>query len=107
MNDDKEGFWIPRSALTKGVRGLWSVLSVELVDDRGAETSADPNLVSFSDSDKTQSEDSKYTLKRRDVDVIQIESNEVLVRGTVQEGDRIVASGVQKLVADQIVYLKN
>ena len=81
------GFWLPRSALTHGVRGLWAVFVVT----SDAETADAPNA------------SSGERVERRDVEVLQIDSERVLVRGTLVEGEEIVASGVQKLVAGQRV----
>ncbi len=80
------GYWLPVAALTRGVKGLWSVYVVEdpMADD---------------------GESSGFTLQRRDVEVVQIDSNRVLVRGTLREGDRVVAAGVQKLTTGQKVLL--
>lgn len=78
------GFWLPVSALTRSNKGLWSVyVVVPLGDGPG------PDL----------------TVERSDVEVIQIDSTQVLVRGTIKNGDRIVMAGVQKLTVGQKVIL--
>jgi hypothetical protein len=82
---DRPGYWVPMSALARGVRGLWSAYLA--VEDKGADAEAD------------------YVVKRTDVEVIQIESDRVLVRGTMNDGDRIIISGIQKLTVGQRVKL--
>ncbi len=80
------GCWLPRTALSHGIRGLWSVFAV-------------------ADDGQDDSENPQYVLQRRDVEIVQIESDQVLVRGTIERGDRVVSSGVHRLVAGQKVRL--
>ena len=44
-----------------------------------------------------------FLIERRDVEVLEIMSEKVLVRGTLLPGDLVVESGVQKIVPGQIV----
>lgn len=69
------GFWLPLTALTESDRGLWGV------------------FVIAPDS----------TLERRIVEVLHTESDRVFVRGTLSEGERVVRTGVQRLVPGQRV----
>lgn len=86
-----EGFWLPSSALTYGIRGLWAVYVVVPLEtaDQSQPASNEPQLV----------------LKRHSVEILQTENARVLVRGTLREGDQVVAAGVQKLVAGQVVIV--
>ena len=61
------GFWLPTTALSKGVRGLWTVLAVVPGND-GVE----------------------YRTERRDVEIIKTSDENVLARGTINEDDLIV-----------------
>ncbi len=80
---EQSGFWLPMSALTRGVKGLWSVyVVVEKEGDQG-----------------------ELVVQRNDVEIVQIDSNRVLINGTVKSGDRVVVSGVQKLSPGQEVSL--
>lgn len=81
-----EGFWLPNKALTQGLRGLWTcyVLSKPKVEN-------------------TNIPRNSFVLEQRTVEVLHQESDRVLVRGTLQPGDRIVANGVHRLVPGQIV----
>jgi len=69
-----DGAWIPNASLMRGSRGLWAVYVVE---DR--------------DSDAP-------TIVRRDVEVLASHSTHSFVRGTITEGDLVVASGVNRIV---------
>ena len=44
-----------------------------------------------------------FVLEQRSVEVLHQESDRVLVRGTIKEGDRIVSSGIHRLVPGQVV----
>lgn len=74
------GYWLPRSALSEDVRGLWSVLALH-------ETADQPG----------------YTLKRETVEVIEIDGDRVFATGSVGDGRRIVADGVNRVVPGQRV----
>ncbi|MEZ5559049.1 MAG: efflux RND transporter periplasmic adaptor subunit [Pseudomonadales bacterium] len=69
------GYWLPVTALTESDRGLWGVF---VVNDES-------------------------TLERRLVEVLHAETERVYVRGTLAPGDRVVSTGVQRLVPGQKV----
>lgn len=75
-----EGIWLPISALTQDIRGLWSAYAV--VPTEGADS---------------------YALQPQSVEILHQESDRALVRGTLQAGDRVVANGVHRLVPGQQV----
>ena len=76
------GYWLPSTALTRGARGLWtSFVVVKATQPRS------------------------YRVERRDVEVLHTESNRVLVRGTLNSGDRVISSGTHRVVPDQLVRL--
>ena len=81
-----EGFWLPNKALTQGLRGLWT--SYVLTKPKAENTNIPRN---------------SFVLEQRTLEVLHQESDRVLVRGTLQPGDRIVANGVHRLVPGQIV----
>ena len=70
-----EGFWIPTSSLVKGQRGLWSCYVVN----------SDANV------------------ERREVEILYSEAQRVLVRGTLQAGESLIAGGVERVVVGQHV----
>ena len=80
VDNPEPGFWVPAAALTRGDRGLWSVLAVV--------SSQDP---------------SETTVNRRDVEWLHSEGERVFVRGTLTAGDQIIAGGIHRLVAGQRV----
>ncbi len=79
---DQQGFLLPTAALLPGVRGLWSVFAVI-------------------------EQDGKSVIQRRPVEVLHTSGEKVLIQGTVSVGDRVVISGVQRLVSGQQVDAVN
>jgi multidrug efflux pump subunit AcrA (membrane-fusion protein) len=73
------GFWLPSTALVQGEQGLWSVYVA--AGDRNSEA----------------------TVTRQLVEVLHTESDQVLVQGLVEEGDRIITSGTHRVVPGQTV----
>ena len=70
-----QGFWIPLSALSAAERGLWSVFVINT-----------ENIV-----------------ERRLLEVVPTESDRVYARGTLSDADRVVQTGVQRIVPGQTV----
>ncbi len=81
-----EGFWLPNKALTQGLRGLWTCY-----------------VLIKPSSENTNTPRDAFVLEQRTVEVLHQESDRVLVRGTLQPEDKIVANGVHRLVPGQIV----
>lgn len=77
------GFWLPSSALAESRRGLWSVYTL-----------------------KPYKGSSVYgTLSRQELQVIYTDSNRVFIRGTVQNGERVISGGIHRLVPGQLVRI--
>ena len=74
------GFWLPIAALTEAQRGLWSAFAVI-------------------------GEDDDLRIERRLVDVLHIQGDQAFVRGTLADGDRIVATGASRVVPGQRVRI--
>ncbi|MCP3920203.1 MAG: efflux RND transporter periplasmic adaptor subunit [bacterium] len=70
-----DGFWVPVNSLTEATRGLWS-LYVITADD---------------------------TVARAQVEVLHSDGSRAFVRGTLRTGDRILASGAQRVAPGQHV----
>jgi len=68
------GYWVPTTALTRGTRGLWSLYVVD-----------------------------ESVVTRRDVEVLDTVGSDSFVRGTLQPGDTVVASGTHRVVVGQRV----
>jgi RND family efflux transporter MFP subunit len=79
---DVAGFWIPMAGLLEAERGLWSVY-VARPNDRGS-----------------------YTLERRLVEIVHAEARRAFVRGAIEPGERVVSTGLQRLVPNMIVTLE-
>ncbi|MBE9157539.1 efflux RND transporter periplasmic adaptor subunit [Nodosilinea sp. LEGE 06152] len=77
------GLWLPIEALTQDIRGLWSAYAVVPME--------------------TEFGDTAYQVQPKAVEILHQESDRVLVQGTLQGGDRIVASGIHRLVPGQQV----
>ncbi|MEM1366990.1 MAG: HlyD family efflux transporter periplasmic adaptor subunit [Cyanobacteria bacterium P01_H01_bin.15] len=75
-----QGFWLPLTALTQDVRGLWSAYTVVADKMNGI-----------------------YRVQSKALEIIHQESDRALVKGTIQTGDQVVSSGVHRLVPEQQV----
>ena len=78
--NEQLGFWVPTTALTRGQRGLWAVLVVSPTDQ---------------------------TVQRREVELMQVDSDRALVRGLVEAGERYVTTGLHRLTPGQQVQVTN
>lgn len=78
---EETGIWVPTTALTRGIRGLWNLYAL----------AHDP------ESPGT------YRLEQRQVEVLYAEGDRLFVRGTLRAGDRIVTDGTQRVAAGQRV----
>jgi hypothetical protein len=76
---------VPIAALTRADRGLWACYAlVKDPQQRGAE---------------------RFRLERRDVEILHSDGEFAFVRGLLQNGDRIVASGVNRVTSGQQVLV--
>lgn len=80
---DTSGVWIPNSALARGIRGLSGVLTLEPEEGR----------------------EGLFRVRKRDIEVIKTDSNRVLAKGTIRDGDRIVVNGVHRITEGQLVSI--
>ncbi len=79
-----KGFRVPLTALAAASRGLWSIYVV-------AESTADNNLPGVG------------ILQTRSVEVLHTDADNAIIRGTVYGGERIIATGVHRVVPGQRV----
>jgi multidrug efflux pump subunit AcrA (membrane-fusion protein) len=77
----ERGSWLPVSALARSDRGLWSSFALIEVGE------------------------ARHRVERREVEVLHTEGERVLVRGTLEAGDRVIESGVTRVVPGQEVRL--
>jgi multidrug efflux pump subunit AcrA (membrane-fusion protein) len=76
------GFWVPSTSLVQSLKGLWSVFVV-------------------------QSTNQEKRVARRDVEIIENDGDQSLVRGTLQAGDEVIVEGVHRVVPGQLVEIAN
>ena len=76
-----EGFWVPITALAESHRGLWSTYALAPEPDA----------------------EERFRIDRRQVEVLHTDARRAFVRGAVQQGDVLVATGLQRLVPGQLV----
>jgi multidrug efflux pump subunit AcrA (membrane-fusion protein) len=73
---EADGFWVPTTAMARGQRGLWALTVVSPQDQ---------------------------TLERRDVELLEVDSDRVLIRGLLRPGERFVTTGLHRLTPNQRV----
>ncbi len=72
------GFWLPTTALSEGLKGLWTVLLVEKKGDG-------------------------HVIRREVVEVLHVRGNEAFARGGLSTGDHIVSVGANRVTPGQRV----
>ena len=77
------GFWLPITALAEGRRGLWSAYALEPV---GPDTAV-------------------REVSLRELQLLNSEEDRAFVRGTLRDGEMVVASGLHRLVPGQQVRI--
>ncbi|MFT4807667.1 MAG: RND family efflux transporter MFP subunit [Paraglaciecola sp.] len=77
-----QGFWVPRKALVSGVRGLWSLFTVEVIDG-------------------------EHQLVAKLVEMVHADDKRSFVRGALLDGVPVVIEGVQRLVPGQKVIIND
>ncbi|MEO0408306.1 MAG: efflux RND transporter periplasmic adaptor subunit [Cyanobacteria bacterium P01_A01_bin.135] len=90
-----DGVWVPTTALTQDIRGLWSAYVLMPAGKEGA--------LEEGASEESNAEEAAYEVQPQSVEILHQESERALVQGTLQPGDRIVADGVHRLVPGQQV----
>ena len=73
------GFWVPALSITEGYRGLWSVYII-VTNDSGSAIVA-----------------------RKDVEILHVGNERLFVRGTLEDGDRVVTAATARFVPGQEV----
>ena len=94
------GIWLPAEALTEGIRGLWTAYVVV-----PAESLTKSPSESLESEKLNDIETASYVARAQTVEVLHQEGDRVLVTGTIQPGDIVVASGAHRLVPEQQVRL--
>ncbi len=86
---DETGCWLPTSALVRGTRGLWACLAVS--ETKQADVSGETVTIGL--------------LQKHDVEVLHAGESKVFVRGTLRQGDRVIADGTHRVTRGQWVEL--
>lgn len=86
------GFWVPLASLGRSDRGLWAVLVAEPEPEqaRDAAEAASPRHA---------------VVRRRDVEILHTDGQQVLVRGGLRPSDAVIVSGAHRVVAGQPVTI--
>ncbi|RRJ83781.1 efflux RND transporter periplasmic adaptor subunit [Aestuariirhabdus litorea] len=79
---EASGFWVPLTALTDGVRGLWNVFVLQPEADSGL-----------------------YRLEARDVRILYANQERAFVSGSLADGEQLLSAGLHRLVPGQRVRL--
>jgi len=74
-----EGYWVPISALTDGMRGLWNLYVI------------------------VQDDQHRDIVERRDVEIIDTTNERAFVQGAISPGELYIDQGLHKLVTGQVV----
>ncbi|MDJ0899937.1 MAG: efflux RND transporter periplasmic adaptor subunit [Xenococcus sp. MO_188.B8] len=79
------GYWLPTTALVRGVKGLWSC------------------YVLGESENMAHDSQTVFRVEQREVEVLQTENERVFVRGTLQNTDQVIVNGNHRLVTGQLV----
>ena len=85
MKVDLAGYWVPISALSEDVRGIWSIYTLEPVSNPGLSA--------------------HQVVHRRTIEIIHAESERVFVQGYFEHDDQVITDGLQRIVPDQLVQV--
>ena len=76
---NQSGFWVPISALTDGIRGLWNIYVL------------------------TPNSQGNAVIARRDVEILYTDKERAYIQGAISNNEHYVSQGLHKLVAGQEV----
>ncbi|WP_037027341.1 efflux RND transporter periplasmic adaptor subunit [Psychromonas aquimarina] len=77
------GYWVPLTAMTDGLRGVWNVYAL------------------------TTNEDNSYKVQRRTVQVLYADGQQAYISGAVSDNELLAADGLHRLVPGQNVQLSH
>lgn len=77
---EKPGYWIPLSAMTDGLRGVWNVFALN-------------------------NSNQELRVERRSIQVLYANNDHAYVTGAISNGERLVSNGLHRLVPGQAVML--
>ncbi len=85
MKVDLASYWVPISALSEDVRGIWSIYTLEPLSKQGSS--------------------SVQVVHRRTIEIIHVESERVFIQGYFEHDEQIITDGLQRIVPDQRVQV--
>ena len=91
---DDDRFWVPTMALTRGVRGLWSVFVAVPTGAAADHRAGEPGNAS-----EEVHAPGGMVAERRDVEVLQVAGDASLIRGDVARREWIVLAGAHRIGA--------
>ena len=80
VDKQAKGVWVPISALSSGIRGMWTVYVVKKAD--------------------------ASRLESRIVEIIYTDGQQAYISGAIEDGEQLVIEGTQRLVPGQLVTLR-
>lgn len=87
LDESAEGYWLPTTALLAGSEGLWYCYTLATVEN----------------STVSHSTKAAFEVERSAVEIVQSQSDRVLVTGNLESGDQVIKSGLQRVTAGQRV----
>ena len=78
------GYWVPISALTDGIRGLWNIYVIK--PSKGSDAVEDT-----------------FSIERRDIEILYTKDDMAYIQGALQVNEHYVSQGLHKLVVGQRV----
>ncbi|WP_334029267.1 efflux RND transporter periplasmic adaptor subunit [Alteromonas sp. P256] len=88
------GFWVNNTALREGRRGLWTLYIANDIDAGVSGNDVVKNALKAT-----------HSVSQRHVEIIDAQSGYSYVRGSVDDGEKLVTEGSHKLVSEQVVRL--
>lgn len=97
----EEGIWLPATALVPDREGLWAVFVAEPQTNNERQDNSQTN----NSSADTIDESMDYRAVKRSVEIIHMEGDRLLVRGTLQPGEFVITGGTHRIVSDQKIQV--
>ena len=88
LRSDESGFWIPIEALNHNGQGIWSIMVLQ-------------PLAEQSDNRVEQFDKGLARVQKRLVEVKQVEDKRVLIDGSINPGEFVIADGLHRVVIGQ------
>ncbi len=77
---ESEGAWVPIGSMNEGKKGVWTVLTVQMIDG-------------------------DLRVQREAVEVLHVDAERAFVRGTLEDNDLVIIGGTNRIVPGQVVLV--